>query len=508
MIRRVKLTGTFVAIIAVMTLVFGGCSVKQEIPKVQVPAVVSSPIAKGTDINQYTIDAVLDTENKVLTAEQQVVYVNNEDVELSELYFHIYPNAFGKQETAPFLFDDFSGAYLRGFMPGYTEIETIEFSKGQSRNTLEYSLQGEGETILRIKLPEPLKPVDSINLRFKYKVIIPPAGERFGYGDSNINMGNWYPVAAVYDDEGWNLDKYYSIGDPFYSDVSNYVISIKAPEEYIIAASGSLLEEKVEGGYKNWKFHGSNMRDFAFVVGDSFLVAEDKVGDTAVKSYYYKGHEKRGKEALEIGKRSIEIFNSTYGEYPYPIYSIVETEFPSGMEYPGLVYISTKYYDNAYSVDNLMYTLVHETAHQWWYGVVGNDQIDEAWLDEGFATYSEGVFTEKEYGEGNGDFYYEYLEESAKKDIEARAYDGVILKPLSGYESWNDYGPAVYTGGAVLLNEIRKQVGDETFFKILQTYYDEYSFKIANTEDFLTVCEKVSGKEFDELFHEHLSSGK
>ncbi len=508
MIRRVKQKSTIVIIIAIFILITGGCSVKQESSNVQVPAAVPPPTAKGADVNQYIIDAVLDTADKVLTAEQQVIYVNNDDVELSELYFHIYTNAFRKQETAPFLFDDFSRAYSRGFKPGYTEIEAIELSKGQSRKALEYSLQGVGETILKIKLPEPLKPEDSINLRFKYKVIIPPAGERFGYGDSNINMGNWYPVAAVYDDEGWNLDKYYSIGDPFYSDVSDYTVNIKAPEEYIIAASGSLAEERIEGGYKNWKFQGSKMRDFAFVASNSFRVTEDKVGNTVVKSYYYKGHEKRGKEALDIGKRSIEIFNSAYGEYPYPTYSIVETEFPSGMEYPGLVYISTKYYDNDSNANIFMYTTVHETAHQWWYGVVGNDQIDEAWLDEGFATYSEGIFTEMEYGEGNGDLYYKYLEESAKEDIRSKAYDGVILKPLSRYENWNDYGPAVYTGGAALLNEIRKQVGDQAFFIIMQAYYDEYSFKNATTEDFLRICEEVGNTEFDDLFHKHLSSVK
>jgi len=84
----------------------------------------------------------------------------------------------------------------------------------------------------------------------------------------------------------------------------------------------------------------------------------------------------------------------------------------------------------------------------------------------------------------------------------------VILKPLSRYENWDDYGPAVYTGGAMLLNEIRKQVGDQTFFIILQTYYDEYSFKIATTGDFLRICENVGNTEFDDLFHKHLSSVK
>ncbi|HYF75088.1 MAG TPA: M1 family metallopeptidase, partial [Candidatus Nitrosocosmicus sp.] len=449
-----------------------------------------------------------DTVNKTLTAEQKVTYVNNDSVELTELYFHIYTNAFKKKETAPFLFDDFSRAYSRGFKPGYSEISSVELSDGQNRKALEYSLQGEGETILKVKLSEPLKPKESVNLQFKYKVIIPPAGERFGYGEGNINMGNWYPVAAVYDDEGWNLDKYYSIGDPFYSEAADYTVTIKAPKAYTIAGSGAIAEEKAEGDNKIWKFDARSMRDFAFIASDRFQVSEDKAGDTIVKSYYYKGHEKKGKEALEYGKRSIEVFGSSFGKYPYPTYSVVETEFPSGMEYPGLVYINTRYYDSEYNGDNLLYTTVHETAHQWWYGVVGNDQIDEAWLDEGFATYSEGVFTEKEYGRGNGDMYYAYLDDSAKEDLAANAYDGVILKSLSKYANWDDYGPAVYTGGAVLLNEIRRQVGDKDFFEIMQTYYKEYTFKVATTEDFLRVCEEVSGKEFDDIFTKYLSSAK
>ncbi|MHB1393901.1 MAG: M1 family metallopeptidase [Clostridia bacterium] len=508
MIRRVRLISVYILIVAVLASTVGGCSLRrQAAPTVPMPTNVPVETGQKADKNQYVIDAVLDPATKTLTAEQQVTYVNNDSVELTELYFHIYTNAFKKKETAPFLFDDFSRAYSRGFEPGYSEIASVELSNGQNKKALEYSLQGEGETILKVKLPEPLQANKSITLGLKYKVIIPPAGERFGYGEANINMGNWYPVAAVYDADGWNLDKYYSVGDPFYSDASDYSIIIKAPKVYTIAASGPITEEKAEGEYKSWKFDAKNMRDFAFIASDKFQVAEDKAGDTMVKSYYYKGHEKKGKEALEYGKRSIEVFNSSFGKYPYPTYSVVETEFPSGMEYPGLVYINARYYDNDYTGDNLLYTTVHETAHQWWYGVVGNDQIDEAWLDEGFATYSEGVFTEKEYGRGNGDMYYAYLEESAKEDIAAKVYD-IILKPLDRYANWGDYGPAVYTGGAALLSEIRRQVGDEVFFGIMQTYYKEYSFKNATTEDFLRVCEQVSGKEFDDLFNKHLSSAK
>lgn len=501
-----RLFWAFILIIAVFAAVTGGCSREREVPDIPVPANTPAQKETGKEQNEYIIDAVLDPANKVLTAKQKMIYVNNDDVELSELYFHIYANAFKKKETAPFLFDDFSRAYARGFQPGYAELVSVELSGGENRESLEYSLQGEGETILKVKLPEPLQPEKSIALEMSYKVVIPPAGERFGYGDANINMGNWYPVAAVYDDEGWNLDKYYSVGDPFYSDIADYTVSIKAPAEYTIAASGALTEEKTEGESKVWKFIGSNMRDFAFIADNRFEVAEDKVGDTAIRSYFRKGHEKKGRDALNYAKRSIEIFNSCFGEYPYPTYSVVETEFPSGMEYPGLVYINTAYYENESNSDSLMYTTVHETAHQWWYGVVGNDQIDEAWLDEGFATYSEGVYTEMEFGRKNGELYYNYIEESARSDMNAGVYGGVILRPLSRYKNWDDYGPAVYTGGAMLLNEIRKQVGDKAFFSILQQYYSEYSFKNATTGDFLEVCEQISGKDFDELFISHLGS--
>lgn len=504
MIKKAKLTVTFILIVFTLLTIIGGCDNRVQEPKVPVPVNVPAEAENKPVINEYKINAVLDPESKVLTAEQQVVYVNTEDTELSELYFHVYTNAFRKKETAPFLFDDFSRAYSRGFQPGYTELTAVELTGENQRTALQYSLQGEGETILRIMLPEPLKPKQSIVIHLDYKVVIPPAGERFGYGDNNINMGNWYPVAAVYDHEGWNLDKYHSVGDPFYSDASNYIVTIKMPADYTIAASGLLTEEKEEGGSKSWSFKAENMRDFAFVASNKFLVAEGKAGNTTVKSYFYKGHEKKGKEALEYGIRSIDIFGKSFGQYPYPTYSVVETEFPSGMEYPGLVYINSKYYDNGYKGDSLIFTTVHETAHQWWYAVVGNDQIDEAWLDEGFATYSEGVFIEKEYGKGNGEMYYESIEDSAKGDVEARIYDGIILKPLDRYENWNDYGPAVYTGGAALLVEIRKQVGDKAFFEIIQKYYGDYSFKNATTGDFLQVCEAVSGMDFDELFDRHL----
>lgn len=455
-------------------------------------------------VNAYVIDAELNAVEKRLNATQQVTYQNNDQVELKELYFHVYTNAFREKETAPFLFDDFERAYARGFKPGYTEISSIERTDNGTRSALEYSLQGEGNTILKVVLPESLGPGKSITLEMKYSVLIPPAGDRFGYGEKHFNLGNWYPVAAVYDETGWNLDKYYSIGDPFYSDAANYTVTVKAPKDYIIAASGRLAEDRTEGETRIWRFEAENMRDFAFIANTDFLVAEEEKDGILIKSYYYTKHPYRGQKALDYAKEAIQIFNSKFGRYPYPNYSVVETDFPSGMEYPGLVYISDRYYDVNSNVENIVYTVVHETAHQWWYGIIGNDQIDEAWLDEGFATYSEVVFAEEEYGKQKGEIYFDNIDAYAADARSSNRFDGKVLKPLDRFRNWSDYGPAVYNGGAMLLNDLRQQVGDGTFYRILQTYFEEYRFKIATTEDFIRVSEEVSGSKLNEVFDKYI----
>ncbi len=463
------------------------------------------PIEIETDIdtsklNLYEINAELNAVSKLLKIQQRVRYINNESIELQELYFHVYANAFKNKDTAPFLFDDFESAYPRGFEPGYTEILSIT-DNTRANEPLRYSLQGEGETILKIELASPIKPGDYAELSMSYIVHIPPASERFGWGENNFNLGNWYPIAAVYDErDGWNLDKYYAIGDPFYSDSSNYLVTIKAPKDYIIASSGKLLGDRQEEDTRVWEFEANIMRDFAFVANNQFEIAEYDADGTLVKSYYYKNQPERGKQALQIGINSIRLFNEKFGKYPYPTYSIVETEFPSGMEYPGIVYISDQTYDKDANEEWFITIIVHETAHQWWYGLVGNDQIDEAWLDEGFASYSERVYNEKYYGKTIARNQFANNEAVMRSNIGKTR----VVKSLSEFEDWNDYGPIAYSKGAVVLNEIRKDIGDEKFFNILQTYFSRYKYKIATTDDFIAVCEEVNGKDMDKFFDKWL----
>jgi len=167
------------------------------------------------------------------------------------------------------------------------------------------------------------------------------------------------------------------------------------------------------------------------------------------------------------------------------------------MEYPSIVFINKDYYKPNLK-DPLEKVVVHETAHQWWYGIVGNDQIDEAWLDESLATYSETLYIIHKYGDKEGENYFNYTCQMPYDYGKSYIESDVVVKPLSKFHSWEDYGLLVYVKGAIFLNEIKKDFGMATLIQILNRYYDTYRFKIARTEDFLRICEEVTNSSFKE----------
>ncbi|MTI70114.1 MAG: M1 family metallopeptidase [Firmicutes bacterium] len=448
-------------------------------------------------IDTYDIDVLFNPDKKTYTAKQRVKYINKENNELDRVYFHIYPNAFKYKETAPFLFDDFNSAYPNGFSKGYIKINkiTIEDKK------VNFLVFGKGDTILKVPLNEKLKPEESVEINMEYEVLMPPARDRFGYGEKTFNFGNWYPIAAVYDDDGWNLDPYYSVGDPFYSDVSNFNVKIKAPKDYIIASSGNIIKDKEKDDFKIWEIDSDLMRDFAWVASKDFIVESKDVDGTLVKVYLLNENENINNFALDVSCNSIKTFNTVFGKYPYGSYSVVQTSFPSGMEYPGIVFIGEKYY-NENSKGYLETVIAHETAHQWWYGVVGNNEVDEAWLDESLTSYSEVIYANEIYGKDVADKYYN---DSIKKYY--NTYKGMtqskenIVKPLNEFNNWDDYGPLVYGKGAIFVHEIKNQYGEETLYKILKEYYNRNRFLNANTNDFLKICEEITGDDLDSLIN-------
>ncbi len=485
-------------LLMIFTIVMTGCEMESTIAS---DTIIHKDL-NGLDmerLNHYDIEVDLDYENKSYSGRQTLTYVNNTEKILGEIFFHIYPNAFETLDTLPILFKDDIEDPL-SYDNGYIVLNEIS----KNNNNLEYRIIGEDKTTLSIKLDKPLIQGQSIKIYMEYDVKLPSPMDRFGYGNRSINLGNWYPIACVYDEDGWNLDPYYNIGDPFYSDLANYNISIRTDRDVVVASSGNIISEIVEDDKRIYEIEGMLIRDFAWVASKEFKIAEEKVDGTTIKLYYLDDKENMVKACLKYGKQSLEVFNNIFGKYPYGFYSIVMTEFPSGMEYPGIVFISEEYF--RYSVlDLLEKVIVHETAHQWWYALVGNDQIDEPWLDEALASYSEVIYHKEVYGHEKGRDYFTY---NIKLGYDyGKGYllgKNKVYQSLDEFYGWNDYGLLVYSKGAMFINEIRELYGEEVLYQILETYFDEFKYYNATTEDFINICEEVTDSSFNYLIEKWL----
>jgi aminopeptidase N len=172
------------------------------------------------------------------------------------------------------------------------------------------------------------------------------------------------------------------------------------------------------------------------------------------------------------------------------------------MEYPGLIYISSSRYESSANPNILLGTVLHETAHQWWYSAVGNDQVNETWLDEGFARYSETIFVQEASGLQQSKAYFmQFVQNKYDDAIKKKKIDKTIVKNLSQYNNWGNYGLDIYTKGAVVLNELRNKIGDEKFFIIMRKYYETYKLKNASIKDFIQISEQITGQNLDEFLN-------
>ena len=488
---------TFLIIVLSLSIILSGCLVSNSTHETLITNDYND--LKVDKLNNYKIEVEFNPREKNYIGKQVITYVNNTDSNLKNIFIHLYPNAFKSKETAPFLDDDFEKIYNGKYEPGFIDLNKVMINK----KDVNYEIQGHGDTILKIEPNSALKPNEKLDIYLEYKVKLPSAQDRFGYGEDTFNFGNWYPIVSVYDENGWNTDPYYNIGDPFYSDISNYEVKITVPKNIIVASSGNILDEKIKGDKKTYNIEGKLIRDFAWVASEYFTVEEREVEGVKIKNYFLGGDSDIKKFVGDVSENSIRTFNKLFGKYPYGNYSVVATDFSGGMEYPGLVFIGREYYSE-FEKDFLEKVIAHETGHQWWYGVVGNNQVEEAWLDESLTTYSEIVYLDEIYGEEIGKEHYEDMKNYYDYMQESYKFEEVVVKSLEDFNNWNDYGALVYYRGAMFLDEIKKDFGKETLYDILDKYYNKYKFYNAKTEDFIKVCEEVTGTSFEKRVYKWL----
>jgi hypothetical protein len=468
-----------------------------------VTPLLPSAVSERTEgLDHYTIDVNLDAKNHKLHAVQNVMYTNRESTALKEVYFHLYPNAYRSQDTAPFEKQDMASAYPNGFSAGGIDIKSVKING----KPVSFEITGRDNTVMKLILPSLLQNGRELEIDMEYDIILPNSVGRFGYGDYTFNITNWYPILAVYDKGGWHTDPYYAIGDPFYSDMADYDVTITAPSSFTIASTGAITGTDKQGDKQHWTVSAKAVRDFAWVASDNFSVLQGKIGDTTVRSYHFS--RQSGQKALEYASDALSIFNDAFGLYPYGQFSVVQADFfIGGMEYPNLVMIDQSLYTSM-TRDILEYVVVHETAHQWWYGVVGNDEVNEPWLDEALAEYSTIMYFEKKYGQEMKDKVFNNMVKAKYNTLDQYISQGetdeAILRPVYEFENEYVYDILVYGKGAMMLDALRQKVGNDAFDSILKEYYKQRAFTNATTQDFIEISKKISKMELDDFFDEWL----
>jgi cytoskeletal protein RodZ len=438
----------------------------------------ATQVAPVRTVPRYVLEANLDYEGHSIQATQQVHYVNTTTETLPDLVFNVFPN--------------------------YTEdifrldsVSTEQPERDEEAPQLEYTLNG---TSLRVSLPSSLEPEDEVTLFLDFSLQLPRmnpylewSNGSLGYSDRMLAAGNWYPALVPYrEGQGWNAYAYHLVGDPYVSQVADYEVEIVAPSDVVIAGSG---DEQRFGN--RWKYACTEARSFAFAASDQYSLLSQQAGHVTVVSYFFPVHEHSGSDALLAAAEAIASFEELFGPYPYSSYRIAEVDFAGALEYSGLTFLGDDWYaDHPGGYRSRMVSLVvHEVAHQWWYGVVGNDQAREPWLDESLATYSSMLYYERLHPE-LVDWWWE-------TEVDSYRPQGQINRPIYAFMDGRTYLNAVYRRGALFIRDLRERMGDDEFYAFLRDYYDSQGQKLSTADDFFAVLARHTAVDISSLKEEY-----
>lgn len=449
------------------------------------------------DLNTYTMDITYN-DDYTLNVTQNLDYTNRTENTLNSIKFHLYPRSFRQDSNCSVVSTlNYSKCYYNGSSYGNLNVEELSVNDTPSN----ISIIGNDEDILDVNIEEGLTPNSKCKITIKYTVILPNINHRFGYGENTINLGNFYPVVCVYEDGEFVIDSYHYNGDPFYSDMANYNVSITANSNLKLASTGNILSTTVGENTTKYNIKADAVRDFAFVLSDKFNIVSDKVDNTTVNYYYYKNQYPN--ECLKASLDSIRTFNSLFGQYPYDVINVVETNFVhGGMEYPNMVMIS----DAVDIQSDYINVIVHEIAHQWWYGLVGNNEFDYGWLDEGLTEYSTILFYEQNPSYNvDTDLLLKNTTNSFVTfvDVYTKVFgtvDTSMNRALDEYNNESEYVYIAYVKGMLLFDSVREVLGDEKFITGLKHYFDNNKFCISAPEKLINAFEKSTGRELSSLF--------
>ena len=472
----------------------------------------------STRVVAYDIDAHVDTEKKTVDATEILTYKNLTGEPLSTFPFHLYLNAF--QRTSTFTSETHFGGGIRDSESGdeYPARKlgsiTIAHLEADGFGDLISALHflspddhnPDDRTVAALTLPRAVLPGESITFRMRFHDQFPESVARNGYKRDFLMGGQWYPKLGVYTHKPgkpqgeWNCHQYHATTE-FFSDFGTFRVRLTLPRRFTVGASGVPTGDQINAdGTRTLSFYGEDIHDFAWAASPHFNVTNgtylSAMGPVQIRVLALAAHPAAGPRYLAILLASMREFEARYGPYPYKILTLVDPEPGSemnGMEYPTLITGDASLFDPTYALE---LTAEHEFGHQYWYGMVATNEFEEAWLDEGINSYTEGNVLGAILGKNTSVFNRPWmnLSDSTAQYLEymlAPNFDPVTRFAWQ-FRNAQSYGAVTYGKSATLLKTLEALIGKNTMDEAMRTYFLRFRFTHPTTEDFLRTIEEVA----------------
>jgi hypothetical protein len=414
------------------------------------------PSTSKAAMTRYTLIAAYDETNASLNVDETTIFTNNAPITFNRLPLVVEANRFAD-----------------AFHLGQVSWEPDGM---EAKHTL-------GGNILWLDLAKPLAPNQQVELNLSYHLKLPHGVGPLSMGARQVNFGDWYPFIPAYLADGWALDEPGRVGEHLTYPLAAYHVEIRLEhpaDDLIVAAS---TPASIEG---DRRVFDATARNFTWSASRDYRVLEGNQDGHQVTAYVFPEHVPAGRAALETTLASLRLYGELFGSYPHSSLALVESEFPDGMEYDGLYFLGQEYFAEyrGGQANYLTSIAAHETAHQWWGGLVGNDPARDPWLDESLATYSELLYYEKNYPE-LVDWWWSFR-------VNRFQPVGEVDQPVYAFTGFRPYVDAVYLRGALFWEAVRKRIGEQAFFSFLREYVRQYDGKIASPSALFSILSKTA----------------
>jgi aminopeptidase N len=478
----------------------------------------------------YSIDAQLNDQEKTITGSETIVYKNNSPETLTYIWFHIYPNAYKDQSTA--LFQQIANdperkdklkKYTGGFITNLAFTVNGIAAKTEPHPKLQYS------DIIKVVLPQPLQAGDSVIIATPFKVQLPSYFSRSGFADGEFMVCQWYPKPAVFDKNGWHEMPYLDMGE-FYSEYASYKVNITLPADYVVSATGVLSTAseaelyKSIGSYnsanrndknprlyqpssaqnKTLSYYADSVPDFAWFADKKLVIQYDTVQLPSGKiidayTYYHKNKNTPWISSIDFVKDAVHHYSRWIGEYAYPVVQAIEgpkNNSSGGMEYPMVTLITSP----DAKPETLDAVITHEVGHNWFMAMLGTNERDHAWMDEGLNSYYQFRYEAEKYRVNSifGDKIPSEVKKLNEADFQATVYEAMMQIPVpaamettsASFKNSQDYALTAYIKPAEWMYMLEKAIGKEKVDAAFQNYFNLWKFKHPQPSDMKAAFEQ------------------